>query len=357
MDKTKVAITGKISASKKTTLKESILLGKPHTILPAVMMVEGAYYPAVDNIDKPQALYFSSHDLEQSVNTWNGRPVSYNHPEGKDTCNSPDTFNEQWVGYVFNTRYEEDTGSLKAELWIDNERGKSITNRIRLGDQIDVSIGAFGDLIPPVLGTKETKSYDLKMTNIVGDHLAVLPDGKGACGWKDGCGVRASVFSLKKDREVVYKKQEVEDKEMSDCVEKEITAPEVVVEKERVTAKETIVDKKFNREEWLAQAPEEEKEYFVTAANNYESAKERHILSIIKCDEVKFCKEALGKIKDVSVLESIAALVNVSLTKEDEIKEEAGGVDYRLRSVAASSKAGSTNDTWAKFKDVDYTTI
>lgn len=357
MDKTKVAITGNIHAPNKTVLQEAVLLDKPHTILPAVMMVSGAYFPAVESINKPTSLYFSSNDLKQSVLTWNGRPVSYNHPNDKDTCNSPETFNKQWVGYVFNTRYEEDTGSLKAELWIDNERGKSITNRIKLGDQIDVSIGAFGDLIPPVLGNKEVKSYDLKMTNIVGDHLAVLPDGEGACNWKDGCGIRASVFSFKKDRQVVYNKQEVKLAEMSDCTENKIVTPAIArVEPEQVNAKETIVEKKFSREEWLSQAPDDVKDQYVNAMNNYESAKQRHISSIIKCEDVKFCKEELGRIKDVTVLEGLATLVNSSLNKPEEVKEETNQVDYQLRSVAAS-KSGAKSESWAGFNDIDYSTV
>lgn len=357
-NKTKVAITGSITIPEKTLLTESILLGKPHTVLPAIMMVKGSYYPNIENASEPTSLYFSSYDLKQSLNTWNGRPVAVNHPHASDTCNSPDTFNKQWVGYVFNARYEDDNGSLKADLWIDNDRGKSITNRIKLGDQIDVSIGAFGDLIPSDKGSNETAKYDYKMTNIVGDHLAVLPDGTGACSWEDGCGIRASVFSLKKSRsdEVtvgLHSKVEVKLKEMSKCVDKvEEESVDTIEEKVQVIAKEQVVEKHFNKDEWLSQAPEDVKSYLVNAMKNYETSRTRHIETIVTCEDVKFCKEALSKIKDVGLLETIASLVKAKAGTHEDKQESDNGVDYQLRSVAAS-KAPS-NSSWAEFKDVNW---
>jgi hypothetical protein len=259
---------------------------------------------------------------------------------------------------VFNTRYEEESGSLKADLWIDSERGKTITNRIKLGDQIDVSIGAFGDLIPSVSNSKETKEYDYKMTNIVGDHLAVLPDGTGACSWKDGCGIRASVFSFRKDRERLYtdglnNKEGVKLEKMSDCTEKETSVSAVTKnEKTHVDVAEKRAAANFNKDEWLSQAPEDVQAYLVNAMNNYEVAKERHLDSIVSCEQVKFCREALGKIKDVTLLESIAALVTAKAGKAEENQLPGGSADNQLRSVAASNAA--TDSGWAKFKDVDW---
>ena len=192
MDKTdnvRVIVSGKVSHAKR---RPATLLDKDFSIFPATMMVEGAYYPYVEKMQTPQSLHFSAKELRQSVNTWNGRPVAINHPKGETTCNSPDTFNKQWVGYVFNAHYDSSNRALKAELWIEDERGKTVNDLILAGKQLEVSIGAFGDLKP----YSGTEAYDYSFTNIIGDHLAVLPDSRGACSWEDGCGVRASELQV-----------------------------------------------------------------------------------------------------------------------------------------------------------------
>lgn len=186
-DNFRVVVTGTVSHANK---KPASLLGKDYSILPCTMMVEGAYYPYVENLETPKSLHFSSYDLRNSVSTWNGRPVAINHPKGAQTCNSPEVFDKQWVGYIFNSRFDHTSKSLKSDLWIEDERGKIVSDLVVAGKQLEVSIGAFGDLKP----SKRTDPYDYTMTNIVGDHLAILPDTKGACSWEDGCGVRAQVF-------------------------------------------------------------------------------------------------------------------------------------------------------------------
>jgi hypothetical protein len=193
MDKQRIVVRGSVSFLGNNGFKTTDLLGKKHTILPAVMMVEGSYYPAVSSHNSPSSLFFSSSELKHSVNTWNGRPVSVNHPDRTDTCNDPGTFDRQWIGYVFNTRFDDKRRSLKGDMWIDNERGSFVTNMVRNGKRIDVSIGALGD----VLSSGGRENYDYFMKNIVGDHLAVLPDSVGACSWEDGCGVRAEAYTLK----------------------------------------------------------------------------------------------------------------------------------------------------------------
>jgi hypothetical protein len=186
-DLRRIMVTGQISHAER---KPASLLDKDFSVLPATMMVEGAYYPYVENLTKPQSLFFSGQELLQSVMSWNGRPVAINHPSGAETCNSPENFNKQWVGYVFNAKYDKPSRSLKADLWIDDDRGAIVNDLVAAGKCLEVSIGAFGDVKP--YGGAEP--YDYSMSNIVGDHLAILPDTRGACSWEDGCGVRAAVF-------------------------------------------------------------------------------------------------------------------------------------------------------------------
>lgn len=185
----RLVVTGSVSTH--ASKKHAKLFGKDFSVFPSTMMVVGSHYPKVERQTKPTSIHFSEDELQHSVNTWNGRPVSINHPEHEVTCNSPDTYNRQWVGYVFNARYDKPNKSLKSELWIDNERGKIINDLVSSGKQLEVSIGVFGKLNR----ARSNDPFDFDMANIVGDHLAILPNSKGACSWEDGCGIRAETYT------------------------------------------------------------------------------------------------------------------------------------------------------------------
>ncbi len=192
--KPSIIISGSVASDMKD-LETRMFDKREHCLLPATMMVVGSYYPYVENINDAASIYFSEMDLKDSLDSWSGRPVSINHPEDQGTCNCPEVIEKQVIGQLFYPRYDPDSKSLKAELWIDSTKGEAIVERVKKGSHIDVSIGAFGDLIPRNKNISSEANYDYKMTNIRGDHLAVLPDGMGACCWEDGCGIRASVFA------------------------------------------------------------------------------------------------------------------------------------------------------------------
>ena len=87
--------------------------------------------------------------------------------------------------------YDQVENKLRADIWLDKDRGEFIVDKIRQGDKIELSVGAYGDIVNEK-GVSNGINYSQKMTNIVGDHLAVLPDVPGACSWSDGCGIRMS---------------------------------------------------------------------------------------------------------------------------------------------------------------------
>jgi len=181
-----------------TKIRTRELLGTDFFVLPAVMMVEGAYYPSIQSRDDRVALYFSSDELEKSINSWNGRGISLMHPDENSSFNVPDVFNNHWLGYVFNTKFEPDKKRLVADLWISSERGNELVSKVKAYEQVDLSIGACGELIASD-GVSNGVKYTKQFINIVGDHLAVLPDVKGACSWNDGCGIRANEYGLPKE--------------------------------------------------------------------------------------------------------------------------------------------------------------
>jgi len=170
-------------------INDGSFAGKNYYIVPSIMLVEGAFTPAVSTFEDPVSLYFDGDDISESVHTWNGRPVSLYHPIGNTSCNVPYVLDGQLIGYVFNAMFDQVGNKLRADLWLDKDRGEFIVDKIRQGDKIELSVGAFGDIIHEK-GNFNGTDYTQRMTNIVGDHLAVLPDVLGACSWSDGCGIR-----------------------------------------------------------------------------------------------------------------------------------------------------------------------
>ncbi len=373
----KVVITGTVDNASK--FRTEPLLGKNFTVLPATMMVVGAYYPHVDKFSSPERLHFGEKALMQSVNTWNGRPVAINHPDGSETCNSPTTYDKQWVGYVFNTFYDKNSTSLKAELWIDENRGRSVTALAETGEQIDVSIGAFGDL-KSSLGKE---SYDYTMTNIVGDHLAILPDNQGACSWKDGCGIRAVSYKLEENKvtattgavepslltnneRIKSRGELVEDRAESSVISKMETAASTD-RNVGIRAADSVsgnVDQsvKFDHKQWLDQAPTEFRDYLIKSMKtcerievNNKKIKMNHIKNIVTCTDVTFCEQALSEIEDLITLENIANLVDIAaMSKETRENPVVSSTVHNYQLKASAGNNTKEKLDYAPFKDIDY---
>lgn len=158
------------------------LLGRHYTVYPVVMLREGVHQGTSGVAD-----YFAGAEIQQSAKTWSGKPVTIYHPT--ESCDDPAVLEESWIGAVYDARYDEDTQSLKAKAWIDNERGAPIIEALSQGDRLDVSVGVWGEFEPSA-GTWSDKPYAATARQLVADHLAILPGKAGACSWDDGCGIR-----------------------------------------------------------------------------------------------------------------------------------------------------------------------
>lgn len=174
-------------------------MGRKHLIVPVVMMVEGVHCGSAG------PLFHSIEELGKYPDSWNGIPVSIQHPEQDGqyiSANSPEVLERQTVGQVFNTFV--DGNKLKAECWIDIERIIAISpeaySYLQNKRPLEVSIGVFSDDIPQE-GDWNGEHYIAIATNHRPDHLALLPGGRGACSWADGAGIRAN--SMKKGGEPV----------------------------------------------------------------------------------------------------------------------------------------------------------
>jgi hypothetical protein len=167
--------------------------GREYTVVPVVAIVEGVLQGA--NAKTPELA--TAKEFGKFPKTWDGRPVVMNHPQLKGVFVSaaiPEVLEDFGLGMIFNSKIEDK--KLKCEAWLDHARieelgGESLSTleRIRNGEVVDVSVGAFLDVISRP-GTFEGKAYGGVWQNVVPDHLAFLSAGvPGACSVSDGCGV------------------------------------------------------------------------------------------------------------------------------------------------------------------------
>jgi len=162
------------------------LEGKKHVIVPVVMAIEG-----ILNGSKGP-LYYPASELRASVPHWNGRPIVIYHPSMEHSCmaGSPEVFSRQKVGVVFRARFEGK--ALKADAWLDPDRLAAVDRRIlaaiNRGEMVEISTGLFTDNDPEP-GQFNGRKYTAIARNYRPDHLALLPDMKGACSIADGAGL------------------------------------------------------------------------------------------------------------------------------------------------------------------------
>lgn len=164
-------------------------LGRPHIIVPVVMMLEGVHSGSHG------AVLHTTEELEKTPFIWNGIPITIHHPQDGTnyiSANSPGVV-EKVVGRVYNVNVEDK--KLKGEAWLDiaklNEISPLALAYIRQGRPLDVSIGVFTDE-DEVSGEWNGETYNAIAHNYRPDHLALLPGEEGACSWNDGCGIRTN---------------------------------------------------------------------------------------------------------------------------------------------------------------------
>jgi hypothetical protein len=174
-----------LGASVRTETRD----GRDWLIAPVVALTSGVrnheLVPASEVLSHPQA--------------WNGRPVVVYHPQDNGqhvSANDPSLLEKQQIGQLFNVTAEQVSGQakLKGELWIDIQKarqvgqdGREVLTRLRNQNPLEVSTAYFRDIIA-TQGLFDGTEYGSEARDIKPDHLAVLPQGEGACSWADGCG-------------------------------------------------------------------------------------------------------------------------------------------------------------------------
>lgn len=177
-------------ASSRHPIRHEKLHGRDYLVVPMVMLTEGVHR------GNRGPLYYPGEELGKVPGVWDHKPIVVYHPknaEGKgiSAC-IPEVLNRTGVGMVLNTRFDTKTRKLRAEAWLDEAKLDSVDKRIRQTIEsrrvMEVSTGLFSENVPES-GTFNGKPYEAIATNYRPDHLALLPDEKGACSVADGAGL------------------------------------------------------------------------------------------------------------------------------------------------------------------------
>ena len=148
----RINLTFQINAAK---VRKEKFEGRPHLVVPMVMINEGVL----------NGMLYPAEELSKFVEAWNGRPIPIRHPEDCGTpisANSPEVIEKNSVGYLFNTKFEDN--KLKAEAWFDEAKlssvpgGTELRRRIETNQPTEISTGLFLER-DPVEGTFKGKRY------------------------------------------------------------------------------------------------------------------------------------------------------------------------------------------------------
>jgi hypothetical protein len=178
--------------------RTEMLHGREYVVCKATILREGV----LNGSDGP--LYYSVPEISKHIGMWNGVTIATPHPyiwnAGRMTNVSVNEIGMQdkfGIGMCRNDRMETDDKGLpvrNVDLWFDVENSNRVDGRIipmvRAGEPVNVSTGIMTEKRQAVENsTYNGRRYTHTVHNIVADHLAILPDEKGACSVFDGCGI------------------------------------------------------------------------------------------------------------------------------------------------------------------------
>lgn len=179
------------------TATENVLEGKKQLIVPVTMIVEGVLNGSAG------PLLHLAEEFGKIPESWNGIPIVIYHPEQDGhgiSANSPDVIDQGKIGMVFYSHMEDN--KLRAQAWLDEEKLGIVSNEtllaVQAGKEMELSVGVYTEN-ETISGVWNGIKYDAIARNHRPDHLALLPDGVGACSIEDGCGIRNNQKKGEKD--------------------------------------------------------------------------------------------------------------------------------------------------------------
>jgi ribosomal protein L21E len=147
-------------------------------------------------------LFYPADEVRNSARLWDGVRITLNHPQDPTTgqhlsAHSPGVWERSGLGFLRNSTFKD---TLRTKMWFDVARTEKVDSalpvhnrilpKLRHGKPIELSTGLFTRNDPAPLGAVfNGRPYTHVARAYRPDHLAVLPDQKGACSLNDGCGV------------------------------------------------------------------------------------------------------------------------------------------------------------------------
>ena len=171
-----------ITVNVKPVVRNDVMEGRDWIVAPMIEITEGVH----NGSDGP--IFYSAAELSKGLATWNHRPVVVYHPRG-GSASTPTELTARKIGVTMSTTFND--AKVKAEAWLDPERIAAVDNRvaeaIAKNETMELSTGLYMEL-DRVKGVWNGESYIGSAKNLSLDHLALLPDLKGACSIEDGAG-------------------------------------------------------------------------------------------------------------------------------------------------------------------------
>jgi len=175
----------RITANFAPPVRYEEMEGKRHIVVPVVMMTEGVH------AGSSGPLFYPVEELSKTPAVWNYKPIVVYHPEengeGISACD-PTIISSRKIGVIMHANWD---GKLKAEAWIEEDRANLVDDRIMQAienkQMMELSTGLFTDNEDDP-GDWNGETYVGIARNYRPDHLALLPDKKGACSIEDGAG-------------------------------------------------------------------------------------------------------------------------------------------------------------------------
>lgn len=169
-------------------IREVIENGKRWLVAPAAILIHG-----VLNGNKGP-LYYPEDESKNTAHLWNKIPITHNHPFHPVTnepldSDDPLVIERQHIG---ETRSPVWDGKTRVEAWFDEDATKNkapeVYNALKKNQQIALSTGLY-TINDTINGVYNNQPYSAIARNHKPDHLAVLPNQRGACHLTDGCGI------------------------------------------------------------------------------------------------------------------------------------------------------------------------
>jgi hypothetical protein len=177
-----------IVSNLKPLVRQDSMEGRDWTVVPTQMITEGVH----NGSDGP--ILYLPEELSKLPTAWNHMPVVVYHPVENGmsvSARTPEQLTSRKIGVLMNTKWDVDNKKLSTETWLDPARIIAVDNRvaeaIENNQMMEVSTGLFMNLEKKE-GEWNGENYIGIARNIQPDHLAILPDQRGACSIADGAG-------------------------------------------------------------------------------------------------------------------------------------------------------------------------